>query len=233
MTCPQLLNAVTQHQRLTEQRLQPMRMAVTQYAAMLGMEPAACLSAVYDLADRQLTALVQTHARAHWNRRTRSTFANQVQWLLRLGRKQGWLEPRDTLLKRGRDHRDGPQKGWVPRHELPPKLIDRLQPMPESLEQEMQTSLQWCRRVAQPGRPHSVKQRATTCQAVSEALTRLAGCAVHDQQLPEALLTVRDLCDPARVHAFIQWWVEERRRKLTHGLRNMVANLEVIARHWL
>jgi hypothetical protein len=154
-------------------------------------------------------------------------------WLLRLQPALLAAEARGPPLKRWRDHRDGPQKGWVPRHELPPKLIDRLKPMPESLEQEMQTSLQWCRRVAQPGRPHSAKKRATTCQAVDEALTRMAGFAVHDQQLPEELLTVRDLYDPALVHAFIQWWVEERRRKLTPGLCNMVVNLEVTARHWL
>jgi hypothetical protein len=154
-------------------------------------------------------------------------------WLFRLGREQGWLEGQHIPLKSGRDHRDGPGAGWVPRHKLPPKLIDRLKPMPESLEQEIQTSLQWCRRVVQPGRPHSVKKRATTCQAVDEALTRMAGFAVHDQQLPEELLTVRDLYDPALVHAFIQWWVEERRRTLTPGLRHMVVNLEVVARHWL
>ena len=29
------------------------------------------------------------------------------------------------------------------------------------------------------------------------------------------------------------WWVKERRRKLTPGLRHMVMNLEVVARHWL
>ena len=64
-------------------------------------------------------------------------------------------------------------------------------------------------------------------------LARMAGFAVHYQHLPAELLTLRDLCDPALVHEFIQWWVEERRRKLTPGLRNMVVNLEVIARHWL
>jgi hypothetical protein len=105
--------------------------------------------------------------------------------------------------------------------------------MPESLEQEIQAYLQWCQRAVQPGRPHSVKQRATTCQAVYEALTRVAGFAVHDQQLPEELLTLRDLYDPARVHAFMTWSVEERRRTLTPGLRTMVVNLEVVARRWL
>jgi hypothetical protein len=154
-------------------------------------------------------------------------------WLPRLRPALLAAEARGTHLKRWRDHRDGPQKGWVPRHELPPKLIDRLKPMPESLEQEIQTYLQSRRRVVQPGRPHSVQKRATTCQAVDEALTRMAGFAVHDQQLPEALLTVRDLYDPARVHAFMTWWVEERCRKRTPGLRHMVVNLEVIVRHWL
>jgi hypothetical protein len=105
--------------------------------------------------------------------------------------------------------------------------------MPESLEQAIQASLQWCRRVVQPGRPHAVTKRATTCQAVDEALTRMAGFAVHDQQVPGELLTVSDLYDPALVYAFIQWWVEERRRKRTPGLRHMAVNLEVIARHWL
>jgi hypothetical protein len=97
----------------------------------------------------------------------------------------------------------------------------------------IQTYLHWCQRVVQPGRSHSVKKRATTCHGVSEGLTRMAGFAVHVQHLPGELLTLRDLCDPALVHAFIQWWVEERRCKLTPGLRNMVVNLEVIARHWL
>ena len=74
-------------------------------------------------------------------------------WLLRLGREQGWLEPQDTLLKRWRDHRDRPQEGWVPRHELPLKLIDRLKPMPESLEQEIQAYLQWSNLVIIPFLP--------------------------------------------------------------------------------
>jgi hypothetical protein len=41
------------------------------------------------------------------------------------------------------------------------------------------------------------------------------------------------LCDPARVHAFMTRWVEERCRKRTPGLRHMAVNLEVIVRHWL
>jgi integrase len=233
MTLQELLDIAIQHQLIKDTRIEPMRTAITHYAAMLGVDPVACLPAVYDLATHQLTALVHTQAPAHWNRRMRSTFSNHPQWLLRLGREQGWLQARDTHLKSWRDHRDGPKEGWVPRHELPPKLIYRLQEMPASLEQEIQSYLQWCQRVVQPGRPHSVKKRATTCHVVSEGLTRMAGFAVHFQHLPAELLTLRDLCDPALVHEFIQWWVEKRRRKLTPGLRNMVVNLEVIARHWL
>jgi hypothetical protein len=115
-----------QHQLIKETRMEPMRTAVTQYAAMLGVGPATCLPAVYDLADHQLTSLVHTQEPAHWNRCTRSTFSNHLQWLLRLGREQGWLEARDTHFKRWRNHRNGPKEGWVPRHELPPKLIYRL-----------------------------------------------------------------------------------------------------------
>ena len=200
---------------------------------MLGAAPAECLPAAYDLAEHQLVAFVQAHAPADWTRPTLTNLHNNLQFLLRLGREQGWLEARATHFKSWRDHRDGPKEGWVPRHELPPKLIYRLQEMPASLEQEIQSYLQWCQRVVQPGRPHSVKKRATTCHGVYESLTRMAGFAVHYQHLPAELLTLRDLCDPALVHEFIQWWVEERRRKLTPGLRNMVVNLEVIARHWL
>jgi hypothetical protein len=93
--------------------------------------------------------------------------------------------------------------------------------------------LQWCQRIVQPGRAHSVKKRATTCESVYKALTRMAGFAVHVQHLPAALLTLRELCDPGLVHAFMQWWVEARRRKVTPGLRSMIVPLEVIARHWL
>ncbi len=192
-----------------------------------------CLPTVYDLTEHQLVPFVQAHAPADWTRRTLTNLHNSVQFLLRVGREQGWLETRDTQFNSWRNHRDGPKEGWVPRHELPPKLIYRLQEMPASPEQEIQTYLQWCQRVVQPGRPHSVKKRATTCHGVSEGLTRMAGFVVHFQHLPAELLTLRDLCDPALVHEFIQWWVEERRRKLTPGLRNMVVNLEVIARHWL
>jgi hypothetical protein len=233
MTLQELLDRAMQHQLIKETRIKPMRTAVTQYAAMLGVDPAECLPEVYDLAAHRLTALVHTQAPADWNRTKRSTFSNHLQWLLRLGREQGWLEPRDTHFKSWRDHRDGPKEGWVPRHELPPKLIYRLQEMPTGLEQEIQNYLQWCQRVVQPGRSHSVKKRATTCHGVYESLARMAGFAVHYQHLPADLLTLRDLCDPALVHEFIEWWVEERRRKLTPGLRHMVVNLEVIARHWL
>jgi integrase len=233
MTVQDLLDRAIQHQLIKDQHIQPMRTAVRHYAAMLGVDPDACLPQVYDLADPQLTALVHTHAPAHWTRRTRSTFANRLQELLRLGREQGWLEARDRPLASWRDHRDGPKEGWVSRHELPPKLVYRLREMPAGLEQEIQRYLQWCQRVVQPGRSHAVKKRATTCHGVSEGLRRMAGFAVHVQHLPAELLTLRDLCDPTLVHEFIQWWVEVRRHKLTPGLRNMVVNLEVIARHWL
>jgi hypothetical protein len=233
MTLEELLDRAMQHQLIKETRVKPMRTAIRQYAAMLGAAPAACLPTVYDLAEHQLVAFVQAHAPADWNRRTLTNLHNSVQFLLRVGREQGWLEVRDTQFKSWRDHRDGPKEGWVPRHELPPKLIYRLHEMPASLEQEIQRYLQWCQRVVQPGRPHSVKKRATTCHGVSESLARMAGFAVHYQHLPAELLTLRDLCDPALVHEFIQWWVEERRRKLTPGLHNMVVHLEVIARHWL
>jgi integrase len=105
--------------------------------------------------------------------------------------------------------------------------------MPEHLEQEIQMYLEWCRRVVQPGRPHSVKKRASSCKMVYQALVRMAGFAVHYQHLPAELLTLRDLCDPALVHAFVTWWVEERRGQLTASLRMAVIHLEVIARHWL
>jgi hypothetical protein len=222
MTLQELLDIAIQHQMIKETRMAPMRTAVTHYAAMLGVDPAACLPTVYDLTEHQLVAFVQAHAPADWTRRTLTNLHNSVQFLLRLGREQGWLEARDTHFKSWRNHRDGPKESWVLRHELPPKLIYRLQEMPASLELEIQDYLQWCQRVVQPGRSHSVKKRATTCHGVNESLTRMARFAVHFQHLPAELLTLRDLCDPALVHAFIQWWVEERRRKLTPGLRNMV-----------
>jgi hypothetical protein len=62
-------------------------------------------------------------------------------WLLRLQPALLAAEARGTPLKRWRDHRDGPQKGWVPRHELPPKLIYRIQEIPAGLEQEIQAYL--------------------------------------------------------------------------------------------
>ena len=163
MTLQELLDMAIQHQPIKETRIEPIRTAVRHYAAMLGVDPAECLPAVYDIADHQLTVLMQAHAPADWTRRTLTNLHNNLQFLFRLGREQGWLEARDTQFKSWRDHRDGPKEGWVPRHELPPKLIYRLQEMPVSLEQEIQTYLQWCQRVVQPGRPHSVKKRANTC----------------------------------------------------------------------
>jgi hypothetical protein len=111
MTLQELLDAAMQHQLINETRIEPMRKAVRHYAAMLGMDPAECLPTVYDLADHYLIALVQAQAPADWTRRTRSTFTNYVQGLLRLGREQGWLEARDTHVPSWRDHRDGPKEG--------------------------------------------------------------------------------------------------------------------------
>jgi hypothetical protein len=78
MTLQELLDMAIQHQLIKETRIEPMRTAVRHYAAMLGVDPAACLPAVYDIADHQLSVLVQAHAPADWNRRTRSTFSNHL-----------------------------------------------------------------------------------------------------------------------------------------------------------
>ncbi len=236
MTLQQLLDASIEQHLIKPKRIPPMRTAVTQYAAMLGVDPAECLPAVYDMPDHHLSALVQASAPAHWARRTLTNLHNNLRFFLRLGREQGWLDSRGDLVKGWREHpaSTGEGKGaWVPRHELPPKLIYRLKPMPEPLEQEIQAYLRWCQQVVQPGRPHSVKKRANSCQTVYDALARIAGFAVRFQHLPAELLTLRDLCDPALVHAYITWWVEERRGQLTSGLRNMVIYLETIARHYL
>ncbi len=40
MTLQELLDIIIQHQLIKESRIEPIRTAVTQYAAMLGMEPA-------------------------------------------------------------------------------------------------------------------------------------------------------------------------------------------------
>ena len=69
MTLQELLDMAIQHQLIKETRIKPMRTAVTQYAAMLGVDPAECLPAVYDLAEHQLVAFVQAHAPADWTRR--------------------------------------------------------------------------------------------------------------------------------------------------------------------
>jgi hypothetical protein len=60
--------------------------------------------------------------------------------------------------------------------------------------------------------------------------------AMHDHEDSDEIGDVRSrspLCDPALMQAFMTWWVEEPCRKLTPGLRHMVMNLEVVARHWL
>jgi integrase len=235
MTLQELFDAAVEEKLIKPTRQGPIQSTVKQYANMHGLSQTRCPPELYYLADAPLDTFVDAHAPDHWERRTVTNFKNNLRFLWRIGIAQGWLDPLAQPLKHWRDC---PQTiecrgNRVPRHENAARLIYRLYPVPVALAEEIESYLQWSQRPVQPGRPHTIKKRPTTCEDIKGSLLRMAGFAVHYQDLPAELLTLKDLCEPSLAHAFITWWIDERRGKVTYGLVQSIVPLETIARHYL
>ena len=212
-------------------RQAPMKSHLLKYAASLGCEDLkACLPARYHRPDDQVRERLLTHVGTHLQPRSVKNLCNDVLALLHAGVAHSCLTPPPSPLHEWRGHRRITH-GRYDRNVYPKGSLTRyaLTPLPDELSHQLEAYLAWCQK-----NPHSwkIRKRDITAHDRRGHVSRIAGYAVlYEQMVPESL-TLEQLCDPAFLARFADWYLE-RRQKSTDGLRDLIGTMHTISRHWL
>jgi hypothetical protein len=232
MTLQELLETMIHEGIMPPSRIPPMRTAVKQYAAMLGMDPAQCPPAVYHLPPAQFRSFIEANAPATVGPHALRNLKNNLRFLLRTGVARHWIAPLADPLHSWREAR-ALSDGWrTPYHEgitLTPYV---LRPLPPKLAAEFQAFAQWCSSPYVHDRPASIKKRASSLGLYERQISSMAGFLVHLQQKEPDTLTFLDLTNPTLVDHYTSWWVT-RRGKVTITIHHALRSLKVIAQYWL
>jgi hypothetical protein len=236
MTLQELLDTITATGTLTDSRKGPMRTAVKQYAAMVGIPPAQCLPETYHLSPQARRQLIESQAPPHLGPRALANLKDNIGWLIRKGVELALIEPLERPLPSWREApRLGPQ--WMPHRrdsQTIPKRTDayHLRPLPPRFVEEVAQYAAWSTDLYAPGRPAHIKKRPISLKSHYLIISAIAGYLVLIQQRDPQSLTLRELVQPDVVGAFVAWWVT-RRGKITRTIKLWLACLKVIAQHWL
>jgi len=234
LTCQQQRADGTLVPLLAKSRRAPMRSSVKRYAAMLGIDPHIASVTDYQRPAHEIRALIEANAPTTLASSTVRNLINDVVWLLRTGVDQGWLEPLPAALLSWRQRRPLTSNS-IPRGEQPTLLHYRLNlaECPAALRDELTKYVRWCEAPMARNRDRRVAKRPVTSQKSYNTMLRLAGFAVRYEHRPIESLTLRGLCQPDLIEAYINWWFTERRGIMTAGLEQYLIIPTTIARHWL
>jgi hypothetical protein len=215
-------------------RQAPMKSHLLKYAASLGCEDLkACLPARYHLPDDQVRERLLAHVSTSLQPRSVKNLCNDVLALLHAAVARGWLPPPPNPLHEWRGHHRITHGRYdrrvYPKGSMTPYA---LMPLPAMLSREVEDYLAWCQKPVAPGRSWKVRKRDVTAHDRRGHVSRIAGYAVRYEGMVPETLTLRQLCEPALLTRFADWYIE-RRQKSTDGLRDLLGTMHTISRHWL
>ena len=212
----------------------PMRSAVKRYALWLGLDPHTASPDAYHRPDHEIRMLMATKAPAHLAERTTRNLVNDVIALFRLAVDQGWLEPLPSPLHSWRTRRPYPssfvkraEQGVTPPYRLEPKDC------PPAFLDDLRAYVAWCEAPVARNRDRRIIKKPVTSQKTYKHMLRLAGFAVRELGYAPESISIRALCQPELIEAFINWWLTVRRGKVTASLEQYLIIPRTLARHWL
>jgi integrase len=235
LTCQQARADGTLTPLLARSRRAPMRSAVKRYAAMLALDAGTAKPDAYHRPHHEVRALIEAKAPTTLAATTVRNLSNDVVWLFRTAVDQGWLEPLPAALLSWRTRNPYPGT-WLPRGERSYRMTPyrlNLDQCPPALRDELTAYIRWCEAPIARNRDRRVAKRPTTSIKTYSTILRLAGFAANTLHQPLESLTLKSLCQPDVIEAFINWWFMERNGKMTAGLQQYLLIPKTIARHWL
>jgi integrase len=219
---------------LAPSRRSPMRSSAKRYAAWLHVDPAKTKPDDYHRSDQEVRRLIEANAPDTLAPTTIRNLGNDVIWLFHTAVEQRWLPPLPAPFLSWRQRLPAPDT-WIPRQENghPTKYRLDLNACPPALHDELTGYIAWCEAPVMRGRDRRVAKRPPTSKKSYDTILRLAGFATTHLHIPVVDLTLRGLCHPDVIEAFINWWFKERRGKMTDGLAQYLLIPKTIAKHWL
>jgi hypothetical protein len=215
-------------------RRAPMRSHCRKYAKALGCaDLSTCTIDQYPKSDAEVRRLL-LQGETRIQPTSLKNLCNDVLALLHAAVERHVLPPTFSALHPWRGHDRRATHGRFRRGVYPPGALTRyaLIPLPPTLHQELEAYLTWCQNPVARDRSWKIRKRPVTADIRRGEIARIAGYAVHVEELPAELLTLRDLCDPSILGRFADWFLQ-RRQKSTDGLRDYISAMHTIAKHWL
>ncbi len=218
-TLKEVLDALIERQFIPPSRLGPIKTALKQYAIILEYnEPAECPLTAYHLPDEKRNRLIEE--RAVGIRRGKfflgphaiRNLKNNVSYVIRSAVDREIIGQVPGPLESYKDSNTIKTKKITCRHEWakPSKYI--LDPVPQSLEQEITDYETWSTKIVNRDRPDNQKKRAVTFANHRGTLLRAAGYLVKYRGLKGDSISLSTLTEPENAINFIDWFIEQQGR---------------------
>jgi hypothetical protein len=221
-TLKAVLDTLIERDLIPRSRIGPIKTAIKQYAIILGYaEPAQCPMIAFHLPDDRRNRLIDeraegarlgTSAGSGLGSHALRNVKNNVSYVIRTALRQEIIGPVPGQLASSKTANSIKTKLITSRNEWikPNKYV--LDPVPDSLEQEISNYETWSTKIVNRDRPDNLKKRVITFLHHRGTLLRTAGYLVKYRQLDADSIDLAALTDPDNAIGYIDWFIEQQGR---------------------
>lgn len=232
----EVLDALIERDLIPSSRVGPIKTAIKQYAIVLGYnEPSQCPLTAFHLPDHKRNRLIEEKAEGSRRGSVLGPHAirnlkNNISYLIRSARDQEIIGPVPGQLLSSKPENLITTRLTTSRNEWvsPGKYV--IDPVPDSLAQELADYEIWSTKVVNRHRPDKLKKRKITFLSHRGTLLRAAGFLVNLRRVSVESICLSALSDPDNAIAFIDWYVEKQGRFTTAAAMH-IARLTALARY--
>jgi integrase-like protein len=235
-TLKELLDALIERDLIPRSRIGPIKTAVKQYAIILGYtEPAECPLIAFHLPDQRRNRLIEE--RAEGSRRSSAlgphairNLKNHVSYLIRTAVTHEIIGQMPAQFANSKTTYTIKTNNITSRNESsrPGKYV--VDPVPDTLAQELTDYEIWSTKLVNRHRPDSLKKRAISFSQHKSTLLRAAGYLVKFRRWHAKSISLSTLTEPDNAIGYIDWCIEQQGRFTRTAVVNL-ARLIVLGKY--
>lgn len=210
-------------------RIAPIRTAIRQYAHILGYSDAAkCPGNDFLKADKTRNRLIEDNAPRTMGSNGVRNLKNNVSYVLRKAVEHQVISPLNSELASWKE--SNPTNKMPKRNEnvFPHKYI--MDPVPQSLDQEIAEYENWSTRINNRARPKRLRKRAISFSHHRRTILCAAGYLVRFRGLKSASMNLLTIIEPKNAIDYVEWYIEQQ-SKFTAGASSILGRIIAIAKY--
>src|SRR5574341_392883 len=230
-TLKELMDALIERQVIPHSRIGPIKTALKQYAIVLGYsDPALCPPSAYHLSAKKRNRVIEERAQGSDRGKSAASrlgphairnLKNNVSYVIRSAVELQLIGQVPGPLESSKDANVIKSNRFTFRYESVKPRKYALDPVPQSLAQEIARYETWSTKIVNRDRPDSLRKRAVSFAGHRETILRAAGYLVKYQGLQSELISLSTLTEPENAINFIDWCIEMQGRFTANAAVNL------------